>query len=92
MLTKDFGKTDVIEFSDIEQWRAAGECLWCAWPCDKKGNHWVKDSVGPIKLDKGTARYPKKKEYQKMRVAGMELGSREEYESDSESDSSGSNG
>lgn len=52
----------------------------------------MKDSVGPIKLDKGTARYPKKKEYQKMRVAGMELGSREEYESDSESDSSGSNG
>lgn len=52
----------------------------------------MKNSVRPIKLDKGTASYPKKKEYQMMRVAVMELGSREEYESDSESDISGSNG
>jgi len=63
--------------------KAAGECLQCAWPTDRKGNHGVKDCVRPIKLDQGTASYPKAKEYQKMKVAGMELSSEEEDTTDS---------
>ena len=33
----------------------------------------VKDCQRPIKLDKGTASFPKAKEYQKKKIAGMEL-------------------
>jgi len=32
----------------------------------------VKDCVSPIKVDEGSASYRKQKEYQKMKVAGME--------------------
>jgi len=47
----------------------------------------VKDCKRPIQLDKGTASFPKPKEYQKMKVAGMELTSEESEESEeSESD------
>jgi hypothetical protein len=59
---KDFVKTEGIEFSEIEQRKAAGECLRCAWPSERKGSHRVKDCIRPIKLDKGTATYPKAKE------------------------------
>jgi len=44
----------------------------------------VKDCIRPIKLDKGTASYPKAKECQKMKVAGMELCRTEEDSSDSD--------
>ena len=44
----------------------------------------MKDCIRPIRLDKGTASYPKAKEYQKMKVAGMELSSEEEDSSSSE--------
>jgi len=43
----------------------------------------VKDCRRPIELDKGTASYQKGKEYQKMKVAGMELSSEEEKDSSS---------
>jgi hypothetical protein len=71
--TKDYSKTDGIEPSEKERRKAAGECLRCAWPSDRKGSHWVTYCIRPIKLDKGTACYPKAKEYSKMKIAGMKL-------------------
>jgi hypothetical protein len=47
-------------------------------------NHRVQDCVRPIKLEKGTASYPKAKKYQQMKVAGLELSSEGEEDSDSE--------
>jgi hypothetical protein len=84
----DNSKTEGIEASEIEHRKSPGECLRCAWPSDRKGNHRVKDCMRPIKLDKGTANYPKAKEYQKMKIAGIELDSEEEDCSDSESSES----
>jgi len=66
-------KTEGIDSSEISRRKAAGECLRCAWPSDRKGTHRVKDCKRPIKLDKGTAAFPKAKEYQKMKVAGLQL-------------------
>jgi len=85
---KDYAKTEGIEPSKIDRRKAAGECLRCAWPSDRKGNHRVKDCIRPMRLDKGTASYPKAKDYQKMKVAGMEVFSKEENSSNSESESS----
>jgi len=80
---EDYSKTEGIEPLEIERRKAAGECLRCAWPSDRKGSHRVKDCIRPVKLDKGTASYPKAKEYQKMKIAGLEL-----LDEDSQSDSS----
>ena len=85
---KDYAKTEGIEPSEVQRRKAVGECLRCAWPSDRKGSHRVKDCIRPIKLDKGTASYPKAKEYQKMKVAAMKLRDKEESEdSESEEDS-----
>jgi len=81
---RDNSQTEGIESSEIQRRRSAGECLRCAWPSDRKGSHRVADCRRPIKLDKGTAAFPKAKEYQKMKIAGMRI------ESDSE-DSNESN-
>jgi len=86
-MEKDFSKTEGIGPSKIERKKAAGECLRCAWPSDRKGNHRVKDCIRPIKLDKGTASYPKAKEYQKMKVAAIELDEGSEDESSDDEDS-----
>jgi len=89
---KDNKKTEGIESSEIERRKSAGECLRCAWPSDRKGTHRVKDCVRPIKLDKGTASYPKSKEYQKMKVAAMQQEESEDEDSqtsESDSDDSG---
>jgi hypothetical protein len=72
---RDDAKTARIDAMEIEQRKPAGECLRCAWPSDRKGSHRVKDCIRTIELDKGTASYPNAKEYQKMKVAGMELSS-----------------
>jgi hypothetical protein len=64
-------KTEGIEPSEVERRKAAGEYLSCAWPSDRKGSHRVKDCRRPIKLDKGTANYPKSKEYQRLKVAAV---------------------
>jgi hypothetical protein len=85
---KDYAKTEGIEPSEIERTKGAAECLRCAWPVDRKGNHRVKDCVRPITLEKGTASYPKAKEYQKMKVAGLEGSSEGEEDSYSESSES----
>jgi hypothetical protein len=86
---QDNSKTEGIGASEIERHKSVGERLRCAWPSDRKGSHRVKDCIRPIKLDKGTASYPKAKEYQKMKIAGIKLPSEAE-ESSEESDSSDS--
>jgi hypothetical protein len=59
-------ETAGIDSVEIERRRRTGECLRCAWPADRKGAHRVADCRRPIKLDNGTASYPKAKEYQKQ--------------------------
>jgi len=83
---QDDSKTAGIDSSELQRRRTAGECLRCAWPSDRKGTHRVADCKRPIKLDKGTASFPKAKEYQKMKIAGLGLESNSE-DDDSESDS-----
>jgi hypothetical protein len=64
-LAKEYPKTAGIDEAEIQRRKAEGECVRCAWPSDRKGEHKVKDCIRPIKLDKGTANYPKGKEYQR---------------------------
>ena len=61
---QDFSKTEGIDPSELSRRKAAEECLRCAWPSDRKGNHRVKDCRRKIKLDKGMANFPKAKVYQ----------------------------
>jgi hypothetical protein len=62
-------KTEGIQLSEINRRKSSGECLRCAWPIDRKGSHRVADCRRPIKLDKGTANFPKAKEYLKATQA-----------------------
>jgi hypothetical protein len=82
---RDDSKTAGIESSELQRRRSAGECLRCAWPSDRKGSHRVADCKRPIKLDVGTAAFPNAKEYQKLKVAAMEM---QENDKDSSSESS----
>jgi len=72
--------TEGIEEQEIQRRKQAGECLLCAWPPDKKGAHRVKTCNRPIKLDKGTASYPRAKAYVQAKI----------LEETSEPDTSGS--
>ena len=84
---RDHSKTGGIDSSELQRRKSAGECLRCAWPSEWKGSHRVADCRRPIKLDKGTAAFPKAKEYQKPKVAGIPLESdSQEDESDEESE------
>jgi len=80
---KSHSKLGGIDEEEIQRRKAEGECLRCAWPSDRKGTHRVKDCLRPIKLDKGTAGYPKAKELE-------ELFQRQEPEEDSSQESSSS--
>jgi hypothetical protein len=51
---QQYSKTEGIEQTLIQRRKAAGECLRCAWPSDRKGKHWVQDCVRKVKLDSGT--------------------------------------
>jgi hypothetical protein len=64
---KDYSKTEGINEAEIQTRKGKGECLRRAWPVDRKGTHRGKDCIRPIKLDTGTADYPKAKEYQKIK-------------------------
>jgi hypothetical protein len=64
---KDYSKTEGIDKAEIQRRKSEGVCLRCAWPSDRKGTHRVKDGIRPIKLHKGTASYPKGKEYQRIK-------------------------
>jgi len=74
----DYRSTKGIEPDEILRRKAAGECLHCAWPPDKKGTHRVKDYLRPIKLEKGTASYPKVRSYQQQEPLRLD---RSSYES-----------
>jgi hypothetical protein len=85
-------KTEGIDEADIQRRKGEGECLRCAWPSDRKGFHRVKDCIRPIKLDKGTANFPKAKEYQRIKQCHqqptVEEVSTEESSSEKSSDDS----
>jgi hypothetical protein len=74
-------KTAGIDEAGIQRRKIEGECLRCAWPSDRKGAHRVKDCLRPIKLETGTACYPKAKEYQQLKL-GHQLPSVEDDSSD----------
>ena len=71
-------KIEGIPGDELDRRRQAKECLRCAWPADRKGKHNTKDCYRPIKLDEGTAGFPKAKAYQKMRIGAVEIESGEE--------------
>jgi hypothetical protein len=75
-----------ISEKELSRRRKEKECLRCAWPSDRKGNHKTTDCFRPIKLDEGTADFPKPKAYLKMKIGAVEIESGEEdlYEVDSE--------
>ena len=77
-LKGDLSKTAGIDLAEKVRRRTAGECLRCAWPSDRKGSHRVADCRRPIKLDTGTASYPKSKEYQKAKQATQIIPVKEE--------------
>jgi len=56
-----------IDRAEIQRRKKEGECLRCAWPSDRKGHHRVADCRRPIKLDKGTASYPKAKGFPEIK-------------------------
>jgi len=60
----DRSETRGIGNKEISRRNAEGECLRCAWPSNRKGSHRVKNCIRPIKLDTGTAGFPKKGESQ----------------------------
>jgi hypothetical protein len=63
---KTFGtQTEGIDGSELRRRKAAGECQRCAWPQDRKGSHKTLDCFRWKKLEKGTAPFPKKKNYNK---------------------------
>jgi hypothetical protein len=64
---KDYSMMEGIDEAEIQRRKGTGECLWCAWPPDRKGTHRVKDCLRPITLDKGTADFSKAKGYNKMK-------------------------
>jgi hypothetical protein len=71
---RDHSKTEGIEAAEVEIRKAAGECLRCAWPADRKGTHRVKDCVRLIKLDNGSAGYPKTTMYLQLSVETQDSG------------------
>ena len=81
-------KIEGIPDDELNRRRKENECLRCAWPADRKGKHYTKDCFRQIKLDKGTADFPKAKAYQKMRIGAVEFEQGEEdlYDLDSESE------
>jgi hypothetical protein len=80
-------KIEGIPSDELDRRRKERECLRCAWPADRKGKHNTKDCYRPIKIDKGTADFPKAKAYHKMRIGAVEIESGEEDLYDVESGS-----
>jgi hypothetical protein len=60
-----------IDKAEIRRRKETGECLRCAWPADRNGAHRVADCKWPIKLDNGTAGYPKAKGFSKITQAAQ---------------------
>jgi len=66
-----------INETEIQRRRASDECLRCAWPSDRKGSHYVKNCSRHIKLDKGTANFPKKGSYRNIEQECVQLSEEE---------------
>jgi len=82
----DYHSTEGIVSDEIFRMKAAGECLRCARRPDKKGTHRVKDYFRPVKLEKGTAWYPKVRSCQQQEPLRLD---RSSYEFSIEEDSWG---
>jgi hypothetical protein len=76
--SRDNTKIEGIEEEEISQRKSEGECLRCAWPSDRKGTHLFKDCIRPVKLDKGTASYPRGRTYKKQQPSDSSSSSKEE--------------
>jgi hypothetical protein len=61
-------RTEGIEPKELARRKAAGECLRCAWPADRKEAHRIKDCRRPSKPEEGTASYPKGKAYERAKI------------------------
>jgi hypothetical protein len=59
---ENLNKLEGISETEIQRRKGEAECLRCAWPSDRKGAHRVVDCRRPIKLEIGTACYPKARE------------------------------
>jgi len=57
---------------ELNQRLSAKECMRCAWPADRKGSHKTMDRYRPLKMEEGTASFPKAKEYQKMKIGACD--------------------
>jgi hypothetical protein len=68
-----FPSTAGIDPTELRRRKKTGECLRCAWPANKKGVHRVADCKRPIKLDEGTANFPKAKENLKATQAPQQI-------------------
>jgi len=66
-------QTQGIPQDELDRRKKSRECMRCGWPADRKGNHKTMDCYRPVKTDKGTANFPKAKEYQKLRIGAYEL-------------------
>jgi hypothetical protein len=66
-------QTEGVPQAELDRRKKARECMRCAWPADRKGNHKSMDCYRPVKIVAGTANFPKAKEYQKLRVGAYEL-------------------
>jgi len=66
-------ETGGVRQAEFDRTTKAGECMMCAWPADRQGNHKTMDCYGPVKTDTGTVHFPKAKEYQKLMVGVYEL-------------------
>jgi hypothetical protein len=86
--TKGRPETAGIEEAEIQRRKSNGECLRCAWPTNRKGSHRVADCRRPIKLDNGTAGFPKAKEYLKAKPASQLFPVEEESSEPSSSEES----
>jgi len=63
---KTFGtQTEGIDGSKLRRRKAAGECQRCAWPQDRKGSHRTFDCFRWKRVEKGTAPFPQKNNYNK---------------------------
>jgi hypothetical protein len=63
---KSFGtQSEGIDGNKLRRRKATGECQRCAWPRDRKGSHKTLDCFRLKRLEKGTAPFPKKKNYKK---------------------------
>jgi len=70
--------TKRISQEELNRSNTQRECMRCAWPADRKGQHKTTDCYRPIITNAGTASCPKPKEYQKMKIGAYQMESDQE--------------